>query len=340
MRAPTVLVCGRAPVVIGMSLVFASLLGCGKHTTVATPGDAQPRPESSTKGDAAAETPHVDAGSTIAEPTSTPFKCSDRLLVAGRSWVEERTSTETARGTAGYVGHVWEGAKKTERRIEKKILAASADAVTRMRVKFLVDRDNRDDSDEPMTAPRDTPWSGQTFLVESTGAGAARALGEDGKALDEAQSEPVLAVVPEMTKPRWGGDAPALTVRLRTLLDWTEKDPFSGDQPNEGKSWGKPVATAAPSKKTRYEAARVFIVAGNANNAFVGMGHSGDIRIHVSGSIVIGSDGALLESQLTTRDVTRERTNFGCGPQQAAPCPWTTSATITKVESFQVQCVP
>jgi len=305
-------------------------LACRKQTAGASPeGASTAAPVASVAS--AASAPTADAGAKATEPASKPFACGDVLFVLGREWVEERTSSATSTGSGGVVGQVWRGAMKKERRLQKKILAMRGDAITRMRITFLVDRDADADA---------VTLHGRSFIVASAAPpDAVRVEDDNGTELDAPTATPVAAVAPEMMSPRWLGDTHALAERLRVALRWYVHDPRTTEGPDAGQPWGAATLspTPTPARKTPHRDAQAFTVTGNASDVFVGMGHFAEFRIRVSGSIIASTDGALLESQLLTRSTVSERVNI-CGPRQLGPCPLSTTATTTTVESFRLQC--
>lgn len=263
----------------------------------------------------------VDTADVVAvtplEPPSTPFACDGDLLVVGREWIEETTTTATATGTGGFMGQPWDGKRRSERRVRKKILAMDGDRVTKMRITFLVDHD----------ADGATDLDGKTFHFDGD---ELTPQGDDAKeALDRHRDE-VLTVAQEM-KERWRGDTRALATRFRTYIGWSEHE-YEDTPP-----WGR-VTIAPAFTKPRYVGARAFSASGFATDTAVATGHLGRWRIHTAATIVVLRDGALGEAAVTTKSWLAERLNFGCGEHQTEPCAWSDTLLTTTVTSFRVLC--
>ena len=311
----------------------AAAVGCAKRSAApATAAGGAPDSAGVTAAvatDAAAPTPVMDAGVRENEVASTPLACGDDLFVVGRTWIEERTSSATATGPGGYMRQTWPGTKKTEQRPDKKILAMEGDAITRMRVRFVVDRDPDRASGG---GPNDqTGIEGKTAVlvmqertVSSPDATADVEAGVSGR---EAE------IAPEVYGARWRGDARARAAKFRNIEGWNEHT-ADAEPP-----WGAAVLSATPLPRTTpLTNARAFSVSADAHDEEAGLGHRAVSTIHVSGTILVGPDGALLESRLRTRSTTTERLNHGCGRHEAAPCPWSASATVITDATFRVVC--
>jgi hypothetical protein len=276
----------------------------------------------------------TDAGADAPEPVGVHFRCAshDPLFEPGRIWTEERTSSATAVGPGGYMGQAWKGVKTSEQRLEKKILAMEGENVTRMRVRFLIDRDpEHADKDAPNHR---TPYEGKTAIL-------ARREGEvdlEAETTPDRSSIELLRgreseLVPEMTGPRWRGDAPALAKTFRTIMGWRDQG-VDREPP-----WGTAVLAATiPPAGSPFTDGRAFSVTGDARDESAALGHGGVWKIHVTGTLEVNPEGALLESRLTTRSVLTERLNHDCGRDQNQPCPWSVSLTTTTTTSFRVIC--
>jgi hypothetical protein len=282
----------------------------------------------------------IDAGPSLADldaadelPTSR-LGCRDDLWRPGREWIEERTSSTTSVGPGGYMGQTWPGARKVKLRLEKKILAMKGDAITRLRVRFEVDRDPSRTDDESSDTP--TELEGRAFIVTARGSEVgvdAVGSGERDREAAYIYRDDIATLVPEITGARWRGEGRALADRLRSHLGWSER------ASDAAPPWGNVVVTPAPAPRgALFADARAFAVTGDGHDESAGLGHWSTTSVHVSGRLLIRPDGTLVELQLTEHSAVTEGLNFGCGANQRSSCPGRRSATRTASESFRVLC--
>jgi hypothetical protein len=290
---------------------LATLVACGKR----------PAPQEVVVVPAPSESvvPTPEAPAPPVEPQSAPLHCGEPLFVAGREWIEEHTTSSTSVGTGGYMGQVWDGVRKTERRTKKKILSLSGETITEMRISFLTDTDGDEHS----------MLEGRTFVLVAAGGEGVLVRAADPADDAELESQATIAAAPEMTRLRLRGDARTLAPIYRNAIGWNQNP--NEDQP----PWGRITLIA---KKAPRDGVRAFGVAGVANDAAVGLGHGGRMYLELTGTILVSKDGALLEERTSLKTVLAERLNHGCGDQATAPCPWITSATTTTVETLRAVC--